>query len=139
MAAMSELLITTADALQLDPNAPVVAVIATHQIDPARRPLSLLSEIVDYEDGDLSPLATMLLFGRLIATGYAWTLQGGYGRAATGWLESGALDETGRLVLDSPAVLEAAHVEADADAELLEDPDVAAALGEDDSPHCDLT
>lgn len=54
-----------------------------------------LSLLIAYEDGDLSNADTLRLFGRLVRTGLAWTLQGAYGRAAHALIATGWLDEDG--------------------------------------------
>jgi hypothetical protein len=56
-----------------------------------------VDDIVAYENGDLSALATLELFGALIASGQAWTLQGSYGRAANAFLEEGLIDPDGTI------------------------------------------
>jgi hypothetical protein len=50
----------------------------------------LVSQIMDYESGELSDEDTVSLFQRLIDSGMAWRLQGSYGRMAQALIESGA-------------------------------------------------
>ena len=52
-------------------------------------PLSLTSDIIAYEQGELGEDAVVALFQQLINTGLAWQLQGHYGRTAAAMLESG--------------------------------------------------
>jgi len=46
-------------------------------------------DIIAYENGTLSEEDTIALFQRLIDSGYAWKLQGHYGRTAEAMIESG--------------------------------------------------
>lgn len=55
----------------------------------------VLDLIIRHESGELSDAETLKLFGHLIRTGQAWTLQGHYGRTATMLIEVGALNEDG--------------------------------------------
>lgn len=57
---------------------------------------SLLNLIVAYESGDLSEDATVDLFQRLVDSGYAWQLQGHYGRTAAAMIQAGVVHEKGR-------------------------------------------
>ena len=54
-------------------------------------PLSLISRIIDYEDGHLDHEETVLLFQDLVDTGLAWTLQGHYGRTAHRLITAGVI------------------------------------------------
>ena len=49
----------------------------------------LTSQIIAYEQGDLSDDDTIALFQRLIDSGLAWQLQGSYGRMAARFIEGG--------------------------------------------------
>lgn len=53
--------------------------------------------IIEYEDGSLSTEGTVALFSNLVKSGLAWSLQGSYGRAASGLIEQGVLDKTGKI------------------------------------------
>jgi hypothetical protein len=54
--------------------------------------------IMEYEQGELSALQTLELFGHLIRTNTVWDLQGHYGRTAMALLEEGLIDaETGNI------------------------------------------
>jgi hypothetical protein len=58
---------------------------------------NLVDDIIRYEQGELSALETLELFGHLIASGAAWSLQGSYGRMANALLEEGLLDGDGNI------------------------------------------
>ena len=51
-----------------------------------------------YEDGKLDDAETLTLFGDLVASGLAWSLQGHYGRAAAALIENGYLDRAGNIL-----------------------------------------
>lgn len=67
---------------------------------PIDRAMSIVSDIIAYEEGDLSDRATVELFARLVKTGMAWTLQGHYGRTATALIENGYIDRQGLVQID---------------------------------------
>ncbi|WJN62686.1 hypothetical protein [Streptomyces phage phiScoe10] len=58
---------------------------------------SLVIEILDYEQGNLNDVETLELFGKLVKSGMAWTLQGSYGRTANQMIESGYLTPEGEV------------------------------------------
>ena len=69
---------------------------------------NMIDEIIAYENGELNDLQTIELFGKLVANGTAWTLQGHYGRTAHRLIEWGALSFDGKVnyeFLDSVAFL----------------------------------
>ena len=49
----------------------------------------ITSQVIAYEQGDLSDEDTIALFQRLIDSGLAWQLQGSYGRMAARLIEDG--------------------------------------------------
>lgn len=57
-------------------------------------PFPLLSEIIEYESGDISEERFLALFQHLVDTGLAWTLQGHYGRTAAALIEGGLIQTT---------------------------------------------
>lgn len=50
---------------------------------------SLITALLDYEEGRLDHEETVELFQQLVDTGLAWTLQGRYGRIAYDLIEQG--------------------------------------------------
>ena len=56
--------------------------------------------IVAYENGDLSDRGSLILFGQLIASGQAWTLQGSYGRTAVALIREGLIGQDGAVDWD---------------------------------------
>jgi len=58
---------------------------------------NLVNEMMAYEEGTLAPSFVLDLFGNLVSTGMAWSLQGSYGRQAAQFIESGYLTEEGEV------------------------------------------
>jgi len=56
-----------------------------------------VTKLIMYEGGSMSPKEVLELFSELVKTGQAWSLQGSYGRAAQGLIESGYLDKQGNI------------------------------------------
>jgi hypothetical protein len=54
--------------------------------------LNISTEIIDFEQGNLSTEGTIRLFQYLVDTGMAWTLQGFYGRTAARMIEAGLIN-----------------------------------------------
>lgn len=54
-----------------------------------------VDKIIAYECGELSDRGTLELFGALIKSGAAWTLQGHYGRTAAALIDRGLIDKAG--------------------------------------------
>lgn len=58
-----------------------------------------VGDLSAYENGELTPRATVRLFAALVKTGDAWTLQGSYGRAAARLIEDGFIEaRTGKIL-----------------------------------------
>tara|TARA_B100000809_G_scaffold265015_1_gene322492 strand:+ start:1602 stop:1766 length:165 start_codon:yes stop_codon:yes gene_type:complete len=49
----------------------------------------MVSEIISYENGDMTESEVIEFFQKLIDSGLAWKLQGHYGRVATTLIEEG--------------------------------------------------
>ena len=60
--------------------------------------MDLVGLIMAYEDGTLEAEKTLELFGELVRTGQAWTLQGSYGRQATALIEAGYISIAGKIL-----------------------------------------
>ncbi|WMI34582.1 hypothetical protein SEA_DEXERS_62 [Streptomyces phage Dexers] len=56
---------------------------------------SLVIDLISYEEGALDEAESLDLFGKLIKSGMAWTLQGHYGRTARDLIDRGWLTEEG--------------------------------------------
>jgi hypothetical protein len=55
----------------------------------------MVNDIIAYENGELDAEGTLALFGTLLRTGQAWSLQGHYGRTASALVEAGWLTANG--------------------------------------------
>ena len=53
--------------------------------------MDVLSQIIDYENGDMTEEETIGFFRDLIESGLVWELQGHYGRMAEDLLEGGLI------------------------------------------------
>lgn len=56
---------------------------------PVHGPLSVTTQIIAYESGELGEDETIELFQHLIDSGLAWSLQGHYGRTAKEFIDNG--------------------------------------------------
>jgi hypothetical protein len=59
-----------------------------------------VEQIIAYESGELSEQAEVELFSDLIKSGECWQLQGHYGRTASYYIQSGIIDDTGKILID---------------------------------------
>lgn len=64
----------------------------------ATKKLDLVGLIMDYESGELEANKTLELFGELVRTGQAYSLQGHYGRQATALIEAGYISTSGEVL-----------------------------------------
>jgi hypothetical protein len=67
---------------------------------------SLAIDLISYEGGELDDAETLELFGTLVRSGMAWTLQGSYGRTANQMIESGYLTREGEVTEFAREVLD---------------------------------
>lgn len=63
-------------------------------------------ELIAYEEGLLDARETLELFGLLIKSGMAWTLQGSYGRKANELIHAGYLTAEGDVTEFADEMLE---------------------------------
>ncbi|AWN07434.1 hypothetical protein SEA_MANEEKUL_66 [Streptomyces phage Maneekul] len=59
---------------------------------------NLVVELIDYESGNLDDTDTLDLFAKLVKSGFAWSLQGSYGRTAQALINEGWISETGEVL-----------------------------------------
>jgi hypothetical protein len=57
----------------------------------------IVNEIIAYEIGELNDIETIKLFSKLVQNGYAWSLQGHYGRTATALIKGEYLTSAGEI------------------------------------------
>jgi hypothetical protein len=55
-------------------------------------------DLMSYEQGELDARETLELFGLLVKSGMAWTLQGSYGSTANRLIHSGYLTSDGEVL-----------------------------------------
>lgn len=60
----------------------------------------MLDAIIAFEEGTADGEQVLELFGHLISTGTAWTLQGTYGRTAARLIDAGIIDADGNVDWD---------------------------------------
>ena len=61
--------------------------------------MSIVNEIISFEQGELDENQTIELFARLVQSGMAWSLQGSYGRTATAFINAGYIDRKGNVLM----------------------------------------
>lgn len=61
--------------------------------------MSIVNEIISFEQGELDENQTIELFARLVQSGMAWSLQGSYGRMATALINQGYIDRKGNVLM----------------------------------------
>jgi hypothetical protein len=62
--------------------------------------MSLIDQIISYENGDMQEGEALQLFSTLIKTGQAWSLQGHYGRTARHLIDAGFISESGKIICE---------------------------------------
>ena len=60
--------------------------------------IDIVSQIIEYESGEMSNEKTLIFFAELVKNGMAWTLQGSYGRMAHSLIEAGYIDRNGKIL-----------------------------------------
>ena len=60
--------------------------------------MNYVDQIISFEHGELDDNQTLELFAHLVGTGWAWTLQGRYGRIAMSLIKQGYLDKEGNIL-----------------------------------------
>ncbi|WMI34791.1 hypothetical protein SEA_MARAV_69 [Streptomyces phage Marav] len=63
-------------------------------------------DLISYEQGELDARETVELFGLLVKSGMAWTLQGSYGRTANELVHAGYLTQDGDVTEFAESMLE---------------------------------
>ena len=63
-------------------------------------------DLIAFEEGQLDQQETLELFGLLVKSGLAWTLQGNYGRAANELIHAGYLTRDGEVTEFADSMLE---------------------------------
>jgi len=58
---------------------------------------NMVDLIIDYESGQLNDKKTLELFGQLIRTGQAWSLQGHYCRTASALIQDNWINKNGEI------------------------------------------
>ena len=63
--------------------------------------MSVIDQIIAYEQGGLDDQETLALFAELIKSGQVWSLQGHYGRAAAALIDGGWIDQQGNVLREA--------------------------------------
>ena len=66
-------------------------------MNPANYPADLADRLFALETGELDEQQTLQFFADLVASGWAWHLEGLYGRTAASLIEGGFLSEEGEV------------------------------------------
>lgn len=61
--------------------------------------MSIVNEIISFEQGELDENQTIELFARLVQSGMIWSLQGSYGRMASALINAGYIDGKGNVLM----------------------------------------
>lgn len=64
------------------------------------REICSVDDVVEFEQGDMSPERMVRFFAGLVESGMAWKLQGSYGRQAAALIEQGWIDREGNVLKD---------------------------------------
>lgn len=78
-----------------DPRQDLAPVTAEDVKAAASSGYDVVGNMMEFECGTLGMRETLILFGHLIRTGMAWSLQGSYGRAASQLIDDGILSSEG--------------------------------------------
>lgn len=66
----------------------------------------MYTNIMAWENGEMSEVDEIKFFSELIATGMAWQLQGCYGRAAMSFMENGIISRNGQILVNLDGIYE---------------------------------
>jgi|SRR5215212_3939964 len=67
-------------------------------MNPANYPADLADRLFAFETGELDEKETLQFFADLVASGWAWHLEGLYGRMAASLIEGGFISEDGEVI-----------------------------------------
>lgn len=75
-------------------------------ITPDKLQEDLVSDVMAWEAGEMTPEEELKFFSQLIKSGKAWTLQGMYGRQAKALIDAGYLDRSGKILKQPESIQE---------------------------------
>ena len=67
-------------------------------MNPANYPADLADRLFAFETGELDEKETLQFFADLVASGWAWHLEGLYERMAASLIEGGFISEDGEVI-----------------------------------------
>jgi hypothetical protein len=66
----------------------------------------MYTDLVAWENGEMSEVDEIQFFSNLITTGMAWSLQGCYGRAAMYFIENNIISQKGKILVNLNEIYE---------------------------------